>query len=121
MNLQSLIEQVKDFFTGNRRQAAFVTTILVAMTLTAVIVLCVQAGHKEKIKPSTERLLTADQKLIVPEGPSVPSGYTLSRTPRKKWEAKEAERWFTSPGKKEIDALSRANDSIVSDITGAAP
>ncbi len=47
--------------------------------------------------------------------------YYFSRTGKEKWDDEEFDRWFTEPDEKTIKLLEEANDSVVDEITGAAP
>jgi hypothetical protein len=118
----SFWEKIKQFFTGDKKIVAYISSALILMTCTAFFVFIVQKTKKtaEPVRNS-ERKLVADQKLLIPDGPEVQKGYITSRQTKDKWNDADKARWLTLPSRKELDDLGRANDQIVLDITGAAP
>jgi len=117
----AFFEKIKELFSGEKKITAYICSALIIMTCTALIVFIVQKTRKPAVVQNTERELTADQKLFVPDGPEVQRGYITARQTKDKWDDTDAERWLTLPSKKELDDLGRANDRMVLDITGAAP
>ncbi len=91
------------------------------MTLSAIVVLvCSKFQHKE-IHKDAEKTLVIDQKLLIPQGPTVSSEYDTTRKTEKQWSQEEIGKWFTIPNEQELQKLSDANDRTISDILGAAP
>lgn len=129
MDFQNLLQNIKDFFSNlwnkiteyvseNKMLSACIGALVVVI-LIALILLC--AALKKPEAKGYERPLTLTEEMIVPPGPAVPDGYNPSRVTKEAWTSEEAEAWFTKPGTKELDDLSKANDRLVEEITGAAP
>ena len=115
-----LIEKVRDFYEENKMLSLIIAG-LVALLLLCIILLIALTGKKKEpvVVPGTVLELT--ETLVIPDGPELPKDYTASRTPKEKWSEEEAQEWFTVPSQKEIDSLSKANDNLINEITGAAP
>lgn len=80
------------------------------------------SSKPKKIHTIPEAEVSLDQdKLIKPEYGSMTNDYYFSRTGKEKWDDEEFDRWFTEPDEKTIKLLEEANDSVVDEITGAAP
>ena len=118
--LSPLVEKVREFYEENK-MLSYIIAGLLALLLLCIILLIVLAGKKKEpaIVPGTVLELT--ETLAVPDGPELPKDYTASRTPKDKWSEEDAQEWFTVPSQKEIDSLSKANDNLINEITGAAP
>ncbi len=117
---QPLVEKVREFYEENK-MLSYIIAGLVALLIICIILLCVIAGKKKEPAVIPGTVLELTEPLAIPDGPELPKDYTASRTPKDKWTEEEAEDWFTVPSQKEIDALSKANDNLINEITGAAP
>ncbi|MBP5402326.1 MAG: hypothetical protein J6Y36_04120 [Treponema sp.] len=117
-----IFERIKDFYR-EKKILAIAITIVVGLFFLGLIAFTVQALNPEKEKPavSEELPLVPDQKIITPEGPSIPDGYALTREPHDKWTEDEAAEYFTLPDQNTLDKLESANDKLVDDILGDAP
>ncbi len=118
--LTPLAEKVRNFYEENK-MLSYIIAGLVALLLLCIILLIALAGRKKEPAPVPGTVLELTEPLAVPDGPELPKDYTSSRTPKEKWSEEEAAEWFTLPGQKEIDSLSKANDNLINEITGAAP
>ena len=118
--LTPLAEKVRNFYEENK-MLSYIIAGLVALLLLCIILLIALAGRKKEPAPVPGTVLELTEPLAVPDGPELPKDYTSSRTPKEKWSEEEATEWFTLPGQKEIDSLSKANDNLINEITGAAP
>ncbi len=123
-----LTETAQNFidFLKSKKLVAVVTFILIILTISAVIVLSVYSCTNKKPSSITSEGLSAqpfepDQTVLLPQGPEIPDGYALSRTPHSDWTEKDAEQWFTKPDAGNIEDLRKANDNMISDVIGAAP
>ena len=116
----SLFEKVREFYEENK-MLSYIIAGLVALLLLCIILLCVIAGRKKEPEVIPGTVLELTEPLAIPDGPELPKDYTASRTPKDKWSEEDAEEWFTVPTQKEIDSLSKANDNLINEITGAAP
>lgn len=118
--LSPLIEKVREFYEENK-MLSYIIVGLVALLLLCIILLIALTGKKKEPEVIPGTVLELTEPLAVPDGPELPKDYTASRTPKEKWSEEEAEEWFTVPSQKEIDSLSKANDNLINEITGAAP
>ena len=118
--LSALVEKIREFYEENK-MLSYILAALVILLLLCIILLIALTGKKKEpaIVPGTVLELT--EPLAIPDGPGLPKDYTTSRTPKDKWSEEEAQKWFTVPSQKEIDSLSKANDNLINEITGAAP
>lgn len=118
---QVFFKKIESFLKTNRRITLTICAILIFMTLSAIVVLvCSKFQHKE-IHKDAEKTLVIDQKLLIPQGPTVSSEYDTTRKTEKQWSQEEIGKWFTIPNEQELQKLSDANDRTISDILGAAP
>ena len=118
--LSPLFEKVREFYEENK-MLSYIILGLVAVLLLCIILLIALAGKKKEPAVVPGTVLELTEPLAVPNGPELPKDYTASRTPKDKWSEDDAEEWFTVPAQKEIDSLSKANDNLINEITGAAP
>ena len=118
--LSPVVEKVREFYEENK-MLSYIILGLVAVLLLCIILLIALAGKKKEPAVVPGTVLELTEPLAVPNGPELPKDYTASRTPKDKWSEEEAEDWFTVPSQKEIDSLSKANDNLINEITGAAP
>lgn len=94
---------------------------LCALVFVALIIVMIQtAPHKQAKAPVTDDV-TLDAPLFIPDAPALEQDYYPSRTTGTVWTSEELEEWFTTLDEKSLEELEKANDAIVSDITGAAP
>ena len=118
--LSPLVEKVREFYEENK-MLSYIIAGLVALLLLCIILLIALTGKKKETEVIPGTVLELTETLEIPDGPELPKDYTASRTPKEKWTSDEAEEWFTVPSQKEIDSLSKANDNLINEITGAAP
>ena len=115
-----LVEKAREFYEENK-MLSYIIAGLAALLLLCIILLIALAGKKKEPAVVPGTVLELTEALAVPDGPELPKDYTASRTPKDKWSEEEAQEWFTVPTQKEIDSLSKANDNLINEITGAAP
>lgn len=118
--LSPLVEKVREFYEENK-MLSYIIAGLVALLLLCIILLIALTGKKKEPEVIPGTVLELTETLEIPDGPELPKDYTPSRTPKERWTSDEAEEWFTVPSQKEIDSLSKANDNLINEITGAAP
>ena len=118
--LSPLVEKVREFYEENK-MLSYIIASLVALLLLCIILLIALTGKKKEPEVIPGTVLELTETLEIPDGPELPKDYTASRTPKEKWTSDEAEEWFTVPSQKEIDSLTKANDNLIKEITGAAP
>ena len=118
--LSPLVEKLRNFYEENKMLSSIIAG-LSALLLLCIILLIALVGKKKEPAQVPGTVLELTETLSIPDGPELPKDYTASRTPKDKWSQEDAEEWFTVPGQKEIDSLSKANDNLINEITGAAP
>ena len=116
----SLFEKVREFYEENKMISLIIAGLVALLLLCIILLMCI-AGKKKEPKVVQGTVLELTEPLAIPDGPELPKDYTASRTPKEKWSEEDAEEWFTVPTQKEIDSLSKANDNLINEITGAAP
>ena len=102
----------------NTKQAVLICITSILFLVCIILLFCLKPKKEKKI-PDTQIVLT--EELLIPPSPALPNGYNNSRITKDKWSNEEIDKWFTKPSDKEIDDLAKANDKIISEITGAAP
>ena len=118
--LSPLVEKARGFYEENK-MLSYIIVGLVALLFLCIILLIALTGKKKEPEVIPGTVLELTETLEIPDGPELPKDYTASRTPKEKWSQEDAQEWFTVPGQKEIDSLSKANDNLINEITGAAP
>lgn len=118
--LSPLTEKIREFYENNK-MLSYIIAGLVALLILCIILLIALTGKKKEPATVPGTVLELTEPLVIPDGPELPKDYTTSRTPKDKWTEEEAQEWFTIPSQKEIDSLSKANDNLINEITGAAP
>ncbi len=118
--LSPLVEKARGFYEENK-MLSYIIVGLVALLFLCIILLITLTGKKKEAEVIPGTVLELTEPLAIPDGPELPKEYTASRTPKDKWSQEESEEWFTVPSQKEIDSLSKANDNLINEITGAAP
>ena len=118
--LSPLVEKARGFYEENK-MLSYIIVGLVALLFLCIILLIALTGKKKEPNVIPGTVLELTEPLAIPDGPELPKEQTASRTPKDKWSQEESEEWFTVPSQKEIDSLSKANDNLINEITGAAP
>ena len=118
--LSPLTGKIREFYEKNKI-LSYIIASLVALLLLCIILLIALVGNKKEKEVLPGTVLEITEPLVIPNGPELPKDYTASRTTKDKWDEEEAQEWFTIPSNKEIDSLSKANDNLINEITGAAP
>ncbi len=116
----SLFELIRDYCQENRRNAILFASLGSSILLLIILLICIPKG-KKKDKAAAPREIVLTQDLLIPNGPEFDKDYNISRQTKDKWTDEQTEEWFEIPTEKDILSLEKANDNIVSDITGAAP
>lgn len=116
------IDNIKDLYR-EKKVLFIVISILIVLFFLGLIAFLVQSltPAEEVVPVALERPLEPDQRVLLPEGPSIPDGYAVTREPQEKWSMEEGKEFFTLPDATELKALESANNKLVDDILGAAP
>lgn len=115
-------ETLLDWFEENKKVAIIISSLVIVILLCLVLLAAsVSSAKKKKNAPRPRQELILSEPLLIPDGPELPRDYTLTRRTKEKWTDEEADPWFTVPSEKEIDSLSRSNESMVNEIIKAAP
>lgn len=120
--MQELLEQLKELFTENKKHV-LTSLILVLFFLIAAITVAFQGSASERkiTFQAEDEYFTPEHDLFLPEGPSVPKGYSISHETKDHWEKSDAEQYFSMPDGKILDDLKKANEKLINDIVGSAP
>ncbi len=116
----SLFELIRDYCQENRRNAILFASLGSSILLLIILLICIPKG-KKKDKAAAPREIVLTQDLLIPNGPEFDKDYNISRQTKDQRTDEQTEEWFEIPTEKDILSLEKANDNIVSDITGAAP
>ena len=115
----SLYELVRDYCSENKRNAILIGSLLVLLLLLIILLICIP--KKKKTDSVQEKPVVLTETLLIPDGPELQRDYNISRKTQEKWDERQADEWFEKPTERDIESLEKANDSIILDITGAAP
>lgn len=130
--VQNAIEKVKTVFSSvknkiielyfdNKKVFFLLLSLCFIIFLCIVLLIFIPKEKKESQNSTIQNHLELSEKLLIPNGPELPKNYTFSRKTKEKWTEQEAQVWFTEPSQKDIDSLSKSNDKMINEITGAAP
>lgn len=130
--VQNVIEKVKTVFSSvknkivelyfdNKKVFFLLLSLCFIIFLCIVLLIFIPKEKKESQNSAIQNHLELSEKLLIPNGPELPKNYTFSRKTKEKWTEQEAQVWFTEPSQKDIDSLSKSNDKMINEITGAAP
>ena len=130
--VQNAIEKVKTVFSSvknkiielyfdNKKVFFLLLSLCFIIFLCIVLLIFIPKEKKESQNSTIQKHLELSEKLLIPNGPELPKDYTFSRKTKEKWTEQEAQVWFTEPSQKDIDSLSKSNDKMINEITGAAP
>ena len=130
--VQNAIEKVKTVFSSvknkiielyfdNKKVFFLLLSLCFIIFLCIVLLIFIPKEKKESQNSTVHNHLELSEKLLIPNGPELPKDYTFSRKTKEKWTEQEAQVWFTEPSQKDIDSLSKSNDKMINEITGAAP
>ena len=130
--VQNVIEKVKTVFSSvkntiielyfdNKKVFFLLVSLCFIIFLCVILLIFIPKEKKESQNSYIENNLELSEKALIPNGPELPKDYTFSRKTKEKWTEEEAQVWFTEPSQKDIDSLSKSNDKMINEITGAAP
>lgn len=130
--VHNVIEKVKTVFSSvknkiielyfdNKKVFFLLVSLCFIIFLCVILLIFMPKKKKESQNSYIENNLELSEKLLIPNGPELPKDYTFSRKTKEKWTEEEAQVWFTEPSQKDIDSLSKSNDKMINEITGAAP
>lgn len=121
MDFENLGENVRDFIHEKPLISALIG-IFSLLFFAAFVIILIQTSEPKAPTPTFKKdSFSADAKLLIPSAPEAEKEYYPSRIVKNAWEEKDVEPWFTMPDDDTLDSLKDANDSIISDIIGAAP
>ncbi len=115
----SLYEKVCDYCRENKKMAIIIAGLSVFI-IVLVIILIASLGTKKEKTDLQMPLILSEQPLI-PNSPEIQNDYNMTRKTEKSWSEESLDEWFTIPSDKEIDSLGKTNDTIITEILGAAP
>lgn len=116
-----LKDKILDFYEENKKLSIIILSFFILILVCLILLIALSGKNKKKVQKVPEQDLVLTEPLVIPDGPELPRDYNTTRKTKENWTDEEAKVWFTVPGEKEIDALSRSNDNLVNEIIGAAP
>ena len=124
-SINNIVNKIRNFTAGKKKVTMTVIIILTVFFITALIIFtaktCSIVGKTAAYTTLPLQPLEADQPVLLPPEPLQMETYPLTRVPKETWTSKDKREWFTQPDEKSVERLKKTNDSIISDITGAAP
>ena len=117
--VQNAIEKVKTVFSSvknkiielyfdNKKVFFLLLSLCFIIFLCIVLLIFIPKEKKESQNSTIQNHLELSEKPLIPNGPELPK-------------EQEAQVCFTEPSQKDIDSLSKSNDKMINEITGAAP
>ncbi|MCR4822746.1 MAG: hypothetical protein K5873_07730 [Treponema sp.] len=120
MNFDDIKYEISDFAHEKPFLMTFIC-IVVFLFIAAIVILMIQTTPPKKEPLKQAEPFTADAPVMIPDAPDIEKDYYPNRITENQWSKKDMEKWFTFPEDENMEGLEKANDKIVSDITGAAP
>lgn len=121
-HLESLKDTVLDFFEENRKLSIIISSLTVLILIcVALLIVSLNSEKSKKNKNSPVDPLVISETPLIPNGPTIPRDYNISRKTKNEWTDEEVSDWFTTPSDSEIEALSKTNRNMINEIIGAAP
>ena len=117
----SVKNKIIELYFDNKKVFFLLLSLCFIIFLCIVLLIFIPKEKKESQNSTIQNHLELSEKLLIPNGPELPKDYTFSRKTKEKWTEEEAQVWFTEPSQKDIDSLSKSNDKMINEITGAAP
>ena len=117
----SVKNKIIELYFDNKKVFFLLLSLCFIIFLCIVLLIFIPKEKKESQNSAIQNHLELSEKLLIPNGPELPKDYTFSRKTKEKWTEQEAQCWFTEPSQKDIDSLSKSNDKMINEITGAAP
>ena len=117
----SVKNKIIELYFDNKKVFFLLVSLCFIIFLCVILLIFIPKEKKESQNSYIENNLELSEKLLIPNGPELPKDYTFSRKTKEKWTEQEAQVWFTEPSQKDIDSLSKSNDKMINEITGAAP
>lgn len=121
IDFSEVVENIKDFYREKTLPAILISIVIVLFILALVVFVVQGCNSSKKTASVQDTLLVPDQDLMLPDGPSIPDGYALTREPKEKWTKEESQEYFTMPDSQQLDNLEYSNDKLIDDILGATP
>ena len=118
------IDDIKETFSDFAHEKPVLLTIItlvVFLFFVGLIILMIQTTPEKKIDYKRAEPFTADSPILIPDAPDIEKEYYPSRVTENQWSKEEVKTWFTFPEDETMKELEKANDTIIDDLTGAAP
>ena len=118
--LKSLFQKIINFCRENPRKA-LITGCSVCIVILVLILISIIVKTPEPKKTEPEQVIVFTQDLLVPDEMDSEYSYDISRQTQENWTEEETEKWFTIPTPDQVEQLEKENESMISDVIGAAP
>ena len=116
----SLVKKTVSFCKENPRKAVIVLCSSLIVIL-LILLISIIAGRPKEEKEADGPQIVFTEELLVPDELVTEYSYDISRQTEEKWSEEETEKWFTIPTTEQINQLEKENESMISDVIGAAP
>lgn len=118
--LKSLFQKIINFCRENPRKALIAgCSVCIVILVLVLISIIVKTPEPKKTEP--EQVIVFTQDLLVPDEMDSEYSYDISRQTQENWTEEETEKWFTIPTPDQVEQLEKENESMISDVIGAAP
>lgn len=118
--LKSLFQKIINFCRENPRKA-LIAGCSVSIVILVLILISIIVKIPEPKKTEPEQVIVFTQDLLVPDEMDSEYSYDISRQTQENWTEEETEKWFTIPTPDQVEQLEKENESMISDVIGAAP
>ena len=118
--LKSLFQKIINFCRENPRKA-LIAGCSVCIVILVLILISIIVKTPEPKKTEPEQVIVFTQDLLVPDEMDSEYSYDISRQTQENWTEEETEKWFTIPTPDQVEQLEKENESMISDVIGAAP
>lgn len=119
---KSLFDKIIEFYEENKLISLIIIIIFVLIILLIMLLSFSISNAKAKKKNVVvKEELSLSEEVFLPGKTFHSDEYILSRTANEKWTEKEAEEWFFIPGDKEVESLSKTNETLINEILKATP
>ena len=118
--LKSLFQKIINFCRENPRKA-LIAGCSVSIVILVLLLISIIVKTPEPKKTEPEQVIVFTQDLLVPDEMDSEYSYDISRQTQENWTEEETEKWFTIPTPDQVEQLEKENESMISDVIGAAP
>ncbi|MBQ8013086.1 MAG: hypothetical protein IJ257_01640 [Treponema sp.] len=121
MNFDDIKYEISDF-AHEKPVLLTIISIVIFLFIAGLVILMIQTSPAKKEAPEkVPEPFTANESTLIPDSPDIEKDYYPNRVTENQWTQNDINTWFTYPEDDTMAELEKANDSIIQDLTGAAP